>query len=365
MSAETARFKWFALFSLAFCLLTGGLPALAQDADDENEESEQLADSVTQKFLQGLRDRGYFDIEREYLEKLRGSSDVDEDLKATIDLLIGKSLSSESENTQDFEKQKELLAQARARFDAFIKANPNHPKKPEALVQLAKLHYLRGVASRIESEQGEAVEKQAKAAESRAAFAQARKAYDDAIKPLKDAYDKFPLAGADMKKEQRAEKDSVHQALMNAKLQRALVDYEEAQSFPLGSKERNDLLDQGIKAFESIHRDYRTMMAGLTARAMQGKCFEERGEDGIGPAMGIYEEILGHPDSRLRPLQRKVAFYKIIALSKRKEYARRRRGCGLACQRESPDQAIRGGHRSSARAGEEHPHAASHSQTRR
>ena len=50
----------------------------------------------------------------------------------------------------------------------------------------------------------------------------------------------------------------------------------------------------------------------------QGKCYEEAGD--IGPALGIYNELIDHPDPRLRPLQRHVAYFKIIAHGKRKEY---------------------------------------------
>jgi tetratricopeptide (TPR) repeat protein len=61
------------------------------------------------------------------------------------------------------------------------------------------------------------------------------------------------------------------------------------------------------------------MLAGLTARMWQAKCYEERGD--IGPAIGIYNELLEHQDPRLRPLQRHVAYFRIIARGKRKEYA--------------------------------------------
>src|SRR3954452_6318893 len=41
----------------------------------------------------------------------------------------------------------------------------------------------------------------------------------------------------------------------------------------------------------------------------------------MGPALGIYNELLDHSDARLRPLQRHVGYFKIIAHGKRKEYA--------------------------------------------
>jgi tetratricopeptide (TPR) repeat protein len=106
---------------------------------------------------------------------------------------------------------------------------------------------------------------------------------------------------------------------MDAELQMAIVDYEDAQTYALGSAERNKLLDRALAAFEGLYRRYREQMAGLHARMLQGKCFEEKGE--LGPAMGIYNELMDHPHPRLSDLQRFVAYYRIIVSYKRKEFA--------------------------------------------
>lgn len=308
-------------FVAALLCLIGSARGFQDDAEGDDAEAPAEADTVTQKFLAGLRERGYFDIERGYLEKLRKAQDVDAETKATIDLEVGKSFSDESESSQDFEKRKELVNQARARYEAFVKVNPNHVRVPEALVRTARLEYLRGLGSRIEAEQAEGAERQARLAEARAAFERARNAYSRAEGPLLAAFEKFPAFIDEKEKDKRAAKAKAHDDLMNEKLQRALVDYEEAQSYPVGSKERSEILDRAIASFDDLNKKYRTQMAGLTARAFQAKCFEERGEDGLGPAMGIYNELLEHPDPRLRPLQMQVLYFKIIALRKRKEYA--------------------------------------------
>ena len=69
----------------------------------------------------------------------------------------------------------------------------------------------------------------------------------------------------------------------------------------------------------TLYKDYRTQMAGLTAQMWQAKCYEEQGK--IGEAIGIYKLLLEQPDPRLRPLQRFVGYFYIVALAKRKEYA--------------------------------------------
>src|SRR5262249_6589489 len=83
---------------------------------------------------------------------------------------------------------------------------------------------------------------------------------------------------------------------------------------------RAALLDKGLAAFEDLYKRYRDWMAGLTARALQGKCYEEKGD--IGPALGIYNELMDHPsrDPGLRTLQRRVAYFRIVAHNKRGEF---------------------------------------------
>ena len=102
-------------------------------------------------------------------------------------------------------------------------------------------------------------------------------------------------------------------------LQKAVSDYELAQTYPAGSKERTDHLAEALKQFDDLYKNYRTQMAGLTAQMWQAKCYEEQGK--IGEAIGIYKSLLEQPDPRLRPLQRFVGYFYIVALAKRKEHA--------------------------------------------
>src|SRR4051794_41153374 len=271
------------------------------------------------EFEQALRERGYFDLASDYLEKLRSEKGTPEEVRAVIEYEFGRLLTDEASKTGDLVRRKELLEQSRGRLEAFTKAHPDHELASEALVQLARLLVERGhLAVLLGEETEDKAEKDAKLAEARASFDQARAAYIRADERLTAEFKKFPnfLPDDDKRKEKR---DRTHAAMMDAELQKAIVDYEQGQTYPLGSKERTEYLAKGLKQFEGIYKSYRTQWAGLTARMWQAKCFEERGD--IGPAMGIYNELLEHPDPRLRPLQRHVGYFKIIAHSKRKEYA--------------------------------------------
>ncbi len=270
-------------------------------------------------FVQGLRDRGYYDLAIDYLANLRNDPKLPPDLKSRLDFEEGRALIDAATHGSDPDVAKEQLDRARGRLDAFIKANPNKPETIEALVELAHLLYERGRNTAIVAEEGKTpAEKETKLAEARGFYTSARDAYNDAFNRLEAKFKIFPNF-IDEGDPLRVEKDRIHDAMMKAELQRAVVDYEEAQTFPVGSQQRNDILDKTGKAFEDVYKRHRTQLAGFTAQMWQGKCFEERGE--LGAAKGIYDILMEHPDPRLRPLQKKVDYFRIILMGKRKDYA--------------------------------------------
>jgi tetratricopeptide (TPR) repeat protein len=300
-------------FPLAALLAATLVPSWARPARGDEDSRTAL------EFVQALRERGYFDLAGDYLEKLRAEKGTPDSVRAVIDYEFGRLLIDEASKSGDLVRRKELLEQARTRLETFTKTQPNHELASEALVQLARLLVERGhLAVLLGEETEDKAEKNAKLVEARTSFDQARAAYIKADERLRAEFKQFPnfLPEDDPRKEKR---DRTHAAMMDAELQKAIVDYEQGQTFPLGSKERTDYLASGLKQFEEIYKNYRTQWAGLTARMWQAKCFEERGD--IGPALGIYNELIDHPDPRLRPLQRHVGYFKIIAHSKRKEYA--------------------------------------------
>jgi hypothetical protein len=271
------------------------------------------------EFVQALREKGLFDLANTYLEQLRTEKATPDEIRTVIDYEFGRLLIDEAAKTGDLVHRKELLEQARNRLDDFTKAQPDHALASEALVQLARLLVERGHLAVLLGEEAENPgEKADRLVEARGSYDQARKAYARADERLKAEYKAFPnfLPDDDPRKRKR---DRTHIAMMAAELQKAIVDYEQGQTFPAGSKERAQYLAQGLAQFETLYKNYRTQLAGLAAQMWQGKCYEEKGD--IGPALGIYNTLLEHTDPQLRPLQRSVAYFKIIALGKRKEYA--------------------------------------------
>ena len=285
-------------------------------ADDEM--SREARQSL--KYIQALRDRGYHDLALEYIDTLRKTADVPADLKITLDYQEGRGLLEEASVTNDIERKTKLLDSARTLLDKFTKEQPKHPLVPDALTQLARLNIERGHTATLQAHDLKGTDAQAKLDAARGAFAQARKLYDQAVPILQAAHDAYPKFIPEGNPKREA-KDQALRRLIDARLQRAVVDHEDALSWPEGSKERNTLLDTAGDAFENVYKDHRTQLSGLTALMLQGKCYEEKGE--FGRAMGIYNELFTQTinDPQYNEMRRTIGFYRIIVDGKRKEHA--------------------------------------------
>ncbi|MDX2037844.1 MAG: tetratricopeptide repeat protein [Isosphaeraceae bacterium] len=295
------------LGSFLFASLVGR-PALA-------DEDPRFAES----FLQGLRDRGYHDLALEYLDRLRKSEGVPDELRKRLDYEEGRIRIDVGIRATDPDRARESFDQARIKLEAYIAANPDADTTSGAIVDLAQLLYERGRNSMIQADDARTpAEKDVRVNEARSSFAAARSAYERAFERLDKAYKAFD-AFIPVNDPRFARRESALSALLNAELQRAIVDYEDARTYPEGSAERTAKLQTALDAFAGIHTRHRRQMAGIAARMWQGKCYEERGE--LGPAKAIYDELLQHPAQQLLPLQKKVDYFRILVMAKRKEHA--------------------------------------------
>jgi tetratricopeptide (TPR) repeat protein len=271
------------------------------------------------QFLEGLRERGYHDLAIDFIDQLKADPSTPAETRTSLEYEEGKTRIDEAAKTGDLVRRRELLDQARATLETFVKAHPEHPSVRDSLVQIARMLVERGhLALLLADDTQDAAQKAARTNEARDAFARAREAFGKAVEQLEKAYKGFSgyIPPGDPR---LAERDGVYSAMLDAKLQRGVSEYELAQTFPQGSGERTSHLEKALGEFTALYRDYRTQMAGLTAQMWQAKCYEEQGK--LGEAIGIYKILLEQPDPRLRPLQRFVGYFHIVALSKRKEYA--------------------------------------------
>ncbi len=296
-------------------VVAGALALLAFSSQVRSAEDPRTA----LKFLENLREKGLYDQAIWFIDALRADPELPADLKAVLDYHEGRTRIDEASHTGDLARKRDLLDQARGRLEAFAAEQPHHPLAREGLVQIGRMLVFRGhLALLLADDTRDAGPKSACQADARAAFSQARDAFARAVEQLSKAHKNYSgfIPKGDPRLEER---DKAYSALLDAMLQQGISVYELAQTFPAASAQRTSHLSEALKQFDDLYKNYRTQMAGLTAQMWQAKCYEEQGK--IGEAIGIYKELLRQPDPRLRPLQRFVGYFYIVALAKRNDHA--------------------------------------------
>lgn len=265
------------------------------------------AEEQVQKFLEELRRRQMFDVAVEYLDRLRDSRLVSDDVKQTILYEQGLTLVAEAQTLRDFNRRETQLELAREKFEQFIKNNPGHPLAGLASVQLGNVLVERGRA-KIESSKRptKAQMKDELVAEGRQLLDQAQKVFTDAETRFDEELKTFKANIDPDDRETIAARDAARDSLVRAHLLTATVLYEQSKTYAPGSKENKDLLEQSAAKYEKVYEDYRRLMAGLYARMWQARCYQELGD--LKRALLYLEEVLAQPDDpqEFRELKRKA-----------------------------------------------------------
>ena len=275
------------------------------------------------EFVQGLRDRQYFDTAIIYLDSLKDRKNVPQEVKQVIPYEKAVTLLRSSQFSQNPETQSQLLDQAQAYLEQFIKNSPRHELVASANTELARI--LLGKAQVLIWKSRSPANKENRLKfqqDARKLIAQAKEIFQKAHDAYKKQWESFGVYIPEDEKEKRAARKKVEGLYMRSQLDLATCTYEDAQTYDRGSKEFKDKLKAASLEFEKVHSKYRSQYAGLYARTMQGKCFEE--QDDIRKALGIYDELLSHPGKSpgLIKLQNQVLHFRLICLNhdSRKDY---------------------------------------------
>lgn len=273
------------------------------------------------EFVEGLREREYFDTAMEYLEWAETRPDLPPDVKAVIPFEKAATLIQLSKLQRNPEAANATLSRAQAFLEQFLKASPEHPKAAKAnsdaanvLVGKGKVAVLQARSPSNANKRGEFL-KQAKDQ-----FEQARKLFQDAATKYDKEWQGYgPFVDAVKEPEKHEAKDAAERMKIRAELDVAIVQYEEAQVYEKDDPKYQTALKEASEKFELIHQKHRSQVAGLYARMYQGKCFEEQGD--LQKALGLYGELLSHnPESAtMKNLQAQVTHFKLICLNSDKK----------------------------------------------
>lgn len=284
------------------------------------------AEEPYEAFIQGLRQRQYYDYTMLYLTQIAKDPATPKEIKELVPFEKATTLQMQARSTgiSNPETQAVQLEQAMEFLKQFTTDSPNHPRAGEANSRQAAILLAK---ARVEVWQSKSpgnkdtrTEYQKKG---RDLILEARKIFSAAQAQHKTNWEKFPaFVDRTENPQQFAARAKAEQRFIQAQLDLAMCTYEESQTHDNGSKEFIDKLKASAKEYEDIHSKYRSQVAGLYARTWQGKCFEE--QDDIQRALGLYKELLAHPGKSrvMQTLQDQVTQFRLICLNheQRKDY---------------------------------------------
>lgn len=292
------RWPWIALMVAGFLGVPGGAGQAAEEA---------------RRFLEGLRQLGYYDTALEYLDQARANPMVDQQFKDTIDYEAGVTLIADSQSTRVATLREQQLDEARQRFNKFLAEHPQHALTTSAKTQLANLLAERGKIFIEQADRPNTPTAEAKGLreQARGLYEESQKVLTELEKQLIEELKKYPKIIDPKETKQIEARDQIRRDLVQARLALAQVAEEIARTYPPDSDERKQRLAAAAKTYYELYDKYSTRLGGLYARLWEGRCYKELGQ--TDKAFEAFDELLTGPDDPqpFRLLKNKAA---ILAL---------------------------------------------------
>lgn len=268
-------------------------------------------------FVNGLRERGYFDTALEYLDKQATNPRLAPEIREVLDFERGQTLQQAGAASRVPDDRTKFFADSEVALQKFINEHSQHPLAARASSLLGELLFDRSESLIWAAAEKTATEERAPLQnEARVLVDRAKAIFQTAHDQYKSQYEAFPKFVDENKDEETfLKRRDAENKYLRAWLNLVRCTYQRGQTFDRGSEERKQTLIQASELYEAIHTARRTNTNGLYARLMQGKCFQE--QDDIGRALGIYNEILGHPSDAdyMKTLKATARHFRLICLN--------------------------------------------------
>ena len=275
-----------------------------------------LASDSHEAFLQGLRDRAYYDTALEYLDTLAGDAKTSADVEATLDLeraIIWMQRSSAARRQDDRER---FVGQGQVSFEAFLKDHPQHPRAAGGYAQLGRLLFDQA-RQKIWTRDAPANTDQREELtnEARKTLQRAKQVFSKARDQFKKQLDNLPIVDPDDDKDGYQNRRRTEVRYLGAWLSFVSCVYEDALTQDSDSGRRSNLLELAQEQFKEIHTFSRSSAAGQHAKLMMGKCWQELGD--ISQALGYFDELRNQPsqDPYMQRLSRTAQYYRLTCLN--------------------------------------------------
>ena len=274
-------------------------------------------------FIEGLRDRGFYDITLVYLDKLEQRSDLPAEIKERIPYERAQTLLASVRELSSVDAQRQQLDAAEAAFEQFAKASPGNPLAATANTWRGRILFEKARVEIFECDDpANQMKRKDYQAKARRLLNEARRLFEQAAAQNKKALDEFPAFIPEAEEEKHAARTKVENTYIEVVFEMGRCTYWEARTYDKGSKDAKAALQKASAEFTDMYERTRNNAGGKFARLWQGKCFEEL--DQITQALGVYEDLLTlTPDTAVKATLYDLSLrFKLICLNheQKKDY---------------------------------------------
>lgn len=265
--------------------------------------SRSMAEEPAEIFVKQLRAAGYFDIATAYLDRISQYPGVSQEFVEAIDLEKAQTLLEASQQSRIMEQRDAYTAKASEALQRFVQQKPEHPRRPEAQLQLGNIQLLRG-AQLIELG-GEPTPERRKTAKE--TFLAASATFQNIVKDLREELLKLQGQKIDPEKQPEllARRDRYRTDFLQALLLGGDATKRAAEAIGEDTPERKKLAEDALAQFSELSDKYGDKLAGILAVLYAGQVEEMMGDDAA--ATDRYLAVLDKPNSDvLRPSKAKA-----------------------------------------------------------
>lgn len=261
-----------------------------------------IAAEPAEAFLQGLQDRGLNDMAMAYLGQMQSSRLCPPEFRKIIDykagvILVADAATIRSTSERSTSERAKRLDAARGRLEKFLAQHADHDLASSAATQLANVLVERGrmMADDARWPAKTAEEKKLLLERARGLYGEAKAVFVKAEKHYAALLKTMPTGPIDRKKAKEIEtRTRLRADLIQSRLFIGTVIFETAMTYPVGGRQRTDMLNEAAAKYKSLYEKYGTWLAGLYARMWEGRCCKELGDHE--KALRIFAELLSQAD---------------------------------------------------------------------
>ena len=237
-------------------------------------------------FLNGLHERGYYDMALAYLDRVGSGPQVPRDFAEAVAYYHGLTLLHMADSQSDVDVRAQHLEEAQQKLQQFLTDRAKHPLASSARQAMAELPTKRARILLLKAESQTGKERTSTLGQARQLFEEAYRQLHEEREALRDELAMRAGGSASPQREdQRARYVQIQMDMAKLQFEKATTVKENSTAY------RRELKD-AAQAFGEIADKYRRWAAGLQAQLFRGRCYQEM--QAWQDALADYEHLLAH-----------------------------------------------------------------------